>query len=85
MDWTALTGGKFEISKWNGNTWTSIDGVSDLTITSTDGVTIPVGLNTGRYVSQRQRRRGYVILDNSVYFAVTKAKQRMVSLALPFP
>ncbi|WCQ70296.1 InlB B-repeat-containing protein [Streptococcus pasteurianus] len=75
MDWTALTGGKFEISKWNGNTWTSIDGVSDLTITSTDGVTIPVGLNTGRYrITETAAPDGYVILDNSVYFAVTESQ-----------
>lgn len=74
-DWTALTGGKFEISKWNGNTWTSIDGVSDLTITSTDGVTIPVGLNTGRYrITETAAPDGYVILDNSVYFAVTESQ-----------
>ncbi|ALT80171.1 cell wall ribonuclease G/E [Streptococcus gallolyticus] len=74
-DWTALTGGKFEISKWNGNTWTSIDGVSDLTITSTDGVTIPVGLNTGRYrITETAAPDGYVILDNSVYFVVTESQ-----------
>lgn len=74
-DWTAMTGGKFEISKWNGNTWTSIDGVSDLTITSTDGVTIPVGLNTGRYrITETAAPDGYVILDNSVYFAVTESQ-----------
>ncbi|WP_302192766.1 InlB B-repeat-containing protein [uncultured Streptococcus sp.] len=74
-DWTALTGGKFEISKWNGNTWTSIDGVSDLTITSTDGVTIPVGLNTDRYrITETAAPDGYVILDNSVYFAVTESQ-----------
>lgn len=74
-DWTALTGGKFEISNWNGNTWTSIDGVSDLTITSTDGVTIPVGLNTGRYrITETAAPDGYVILDNSVYFAVTESQ-----------
>mgnify|MGYP002769028490 CR=1 FL=1 len=74
-DWTALTGGKFEISKWNGNTWTSIDGVSDLTITSTNGVTIPVGLNTGRYrITETAAPDGYVILDNSVYFAVTESQ-----------
>lgn len=74
-DWTALIGGKFEISKWNGNTWTSIDGVSDLTITSTDGVTIPVGLNTGRYrITETAAPDGYVILDNSVYFAVTESQ-----------
>lgn len=74
-DWTALTGGKFEISKWNGNTWTSIDGVSDLTVTSTDGVTIPVGLNTGRYrITEAAAPDGYVILDNSVYFAVTESQ-----------
>lgn len=74
-DWTALTGGKFEISKWNGNTWTSIDGVSDLTINSTDGVTIPVGLNTGRYrITETVAPDGYVILDNSVYFAVTESQ-----------
>ena len=74
-DWTALTGGKFEISKWNGNTWTSIDGISDLTITSTDGVTIPVGLNTGRYrITETAAPDGYVILDNSVYFAVTESQ-----------
>lgn len=74
-DWTALAGGKFEISKWNGNTWTSIDGVSDLTITSTDGVTIPVGLNTGRYrITETAAPDGYVILDNSVYFAVTESQ-----------
>lgn len=74
-DWTALTGGKFEISKWNGNTWTSIDGISDLTITSTDGVTIPVGLNTGRYrITETVAPDGYVILDNSVYFAVTESQ-----------
>lgn len=74
-DWTALTGGKFEISKWNGNTWISIDGVSDLTITSTDGVTIPVGLNTGRYrITETAAPDGYVILDNSVYFAVTESQ-----------
>lgn len=74
-DWTALTGGKFEISKWNGNTWTSIDGVSDLTITSTDGVTTPVGLNTGRYrITETAAPDGYVILDNSVYFAVTESQ-----------
>lgn len=74
-DWTALTGGKFEISKWNGNTWTSIDGVSDLTITSTDGVTIPVGLNTGRYrITETAAPDGYVILDSSVYFAVTESQ-----------
>ena len=74
-DWTALTGGKFDISKWNGNTWISIDGVSDLTITSTDGVTIPVGLNTGRYrITETAAPDGYVILDNSVYFAVTESQ-----------
>lgn len=74
-DWTALTGGKFEISKWNGNTWTSIDGISDLTITSTDGVTIPVGLNTGRYrITETAAPDGYVILDSSVYFAVTESQ-----------
>lgn len=74
-DWTAMTGGKFEISKWNGNTWTSIDGVSDLTITSTDGVTIPVGLNTGRYrITETAAPDGYVILDNSVYLAVTESQ-----------
>ncbi|WP_431769805.1 InlB B-repeat-containing protein [Streptococcus gallolyticus] len=74
-NWTALTGGKFEISKWNGNTWTSIDGVSDLIITSTDGVTIPVGLNTGCYrITETAAPDGYVILDNSVYFAVTESQ-----------
>lgn len=74
-DWTALTGGKFEISKWNGNTWTSIDGISNLTITSTDGVTIPVGLNIGRYrITETAAPDGYVILDNSVYFAVTESQ-----------
>ena len=38
-------------------------------------MTIPVGLNTGRYrITETAAPDGYVILDNSVYFAVTESQ-----------
>lgn len=84
-DWTALAGGKFEVSKWDGNAWTAVDGVAELSITSTGGVNIPVGLTASPYrITETAAPDGYVVLDKLVYFAVTEsqAENGQISFAI---
>ncbi|MCS4488887.1 InlB B-repeat-containing protein [Streptococcus sciuri] len=72
-DWTALAGGKFQISRLENGVWTAVDGMSDLTITSTNGITLPDGLKAGRYrLTETQAPDGYVILDKSIYLTVVE-------------
>lgn len=74
-NWSALAGGKFEISKWDGISWAAISGVGELAIASADaGVNIPVGLTAGRYrIKETAAPDGYIVLDSYLYFTVTEA------------
>lgn len=87
-DWTALSGGKFEISKLEENgAGVSVDGVGTLSNTSEAGVNIPVGLRAGTYrIKETAAPDGYIILDSYVYFTITEStdsnEQITFSLAL---
>lgn len=74
-NWSALAGGKFEISKWDGISWAAISGVGELAIASADaGVNIPVGLTAGHYrIKETAAPDGYIVLDSYLYFTVTEA------------
>ena len=75
-NWKPLSGGQFTIDRWNDtdNAWEAIDGVSKLTITSSNGVTIPTGLTDGRYrITETAAPDGYIVLDDAIYFKVEQA------------
>lgn len=74
--WEPLSGGQFTIDRWNDTdkAWEAIDGVSKLTITSSNGVTIPTGLTDGRYrITETAAPDGYIVLDDAIYFKVEQA------------
>lgn len=73
--WEPLSGGQFTISRWNegGQNWEALEGVSELTITSSDGVTIPIGLTEGQYrIQETAAPDGYVVLEEAIYFNIAK-------------
>lgn len=73
--WKPLSGGQFTISRWNegGQNWEALEGVSELTITSSDGVTIPIGLTEGQYrIQETAAPDGYVVLEEAIYFNIAK-------------
>ena len=75
-NWKPLSGGQFTIDRWNDTdkAWEAIDGVSKLTITSSNGVTIPTGLTDGRYrITETAAPDGYIVLDDAIYFKVEQA------------
>ena len=73
LDWTALSGGAFEVAKWDGTNWAAIPNVDEVKITSTDGTNIPVGLEPGRYwIQETAAPDGFVVLESFVYFTITE-------------
>ena len=73
--WEPLSGGQFTISRWNegGQNWEALEGVGKLTITSSDGVTIPIGLTEGQYrIQETAAPDGYVVLEEAIYFNIAK-------------
>lgn len=73
-DWTALSGGKFELSQLENGAWVSVGGVGTLSNTSEAGVNIPVGLRAGSYrIKETAAPDGYIILDSYVYFTITES------------
>ncbi|GLB79691.1 hypothetical protein SalAn1F4_06240 [Streptococcus alactolyticus] len=73
--WGPLSGGQFTISRWNegGQNWEALEGVGELTITSSDGVTIPIGLTEGQYrIQETAAPDGYVVLEEAIYFNIAK-------------
>ncbi|WBB06191.1 InlB B-repeat-containing protein [Streptococcus alactolyticus] len=73
--WEPLSGGQFTISRWNegSQNWEALEGVSELTITSSDGVTIPIGLTEGQYrIQETAAPDGYVVLEEAIYFNIAK-------------
>lgn len=73
--WKPLSGGQFTISRWNegGQNWEALEGVGELTITSSDGVTIPIGLTEGQYrIQETAAPDGYVVLEEAIYFNIAK-------------
>ncbi|AXQ77975.1 LPXTG cell wall anchor domain-containing protein [Streptococcus chenjunshii] len=70
--WEALSGGKFQISKWDGNKWAAVTDFSEITIDSKDGANLP-GLTAGRYkLKETAAPDGYIVLGDDVYFTVTE-------------
>ena len=73
--WEPLSGGQFTISRWNegGQNWEALEGVGELRITSSDGVTIPIGLTEGQYrIQETAAPDGYVVLEEAIYFNIAK-------------
>lgn len=71
LAWQALSGGKFELTKWDGLNWAQIDGAQEFAITSKDGSNIPVGLEPGRYrLQELAAPDGFIILDSYIYFTI---------------
>lgn len=73
--WEPLSGGQFTISRWNegGQNWEALEGVGELTIASSDGVTIPIGLTEGQYrIQETAAPDGYVVLEEAIYFNIAK-------------
>lgn len=73
--WEPLSGGQFTISRWNegGQNWEALEGVGELTITSSDGITIPIGLTEGQYrIQETAAPDGYVVLEEAIYFNIAK-------------
>ncbi len=73
--WEPLSGGQFTISRWNegGQNWEALEGVGELKITSSDGVTIPIGLTEGQYrIQETAAPDGYVVLEEAIYFNIAK-------------
>ncbi|MEX2784208.1 InlB B-repeat-containing protein [Streptococcus sp. H49] len=70
--WEALSGGKFQISKWDGSKWAAVADFDEITISSTDGANIP-GLTAGRYkLKETAAPDGYIVLGDDIYFTVTE-------------
>nr|WP_258526692.1 InlB B-repeat-containing protein [Streptococcus suis] len=71
LAWQALSGGKFELTKWDGLNWAQVDGVQEFAITSKDGIRIPVGLEAGRYrLQELAAPDGFIVLDSYIYFSI---------------
>ena len=71
LAWQALSGGKFELTKWDGLNWGQVDGAQEFAITSKDGSNIPVGLEPGRYrLQELAAPDGFIILDSYIYFTI---------------
>lgn len=71
LAWQALSGGKFELSKWDGLNWVQVDGAQEFAITSNDGIRIPVGLEPGRYrLQELAAPDGFIVLDSYIYFSI---------------
>ncbi|MFZ7340002.1 InlB B-repeat-containing protein [Streptococcus suis] len=71
LTWKALSGGKFELTKWDGLNWAQVNGAQEFAITSTDGSNIPVGLEPGRYrLQELAAPDGFIVLDNYIYFSI---------------
>ncbi|HEL2135803.1 TPA: InlB B-repeat-containing protein [Streptococcus suis] len=71
LTWKALSGGKFELTKWDGLNWAQVNGAQEFAITSTDGSNIPVGLEPGRYrLQELAAPDGFVVLDSYIYFSI---------------
>lgn len=71
LTWQALSGGKFELTKWDGLNWAQVDGAQYFAITSTDGSNIPVGLEPGLYrLQELAAPDGFIILDSYIYFTI---------------
>lgn len=71
LAWQALSGGKFELTKWDGLNWAQVDGAQEFAITSEDGIRIPVGLEAGRYrLKELSAPDGFIVLDSYIYFSI---------------
>ena len=71
LAWQALSGGKFELTKWDGLNWAQVNGAQEFAITSTDGSNIPVGLEPGRYrLQELAAPDGFIVLDSYIYFSI---------------
>ncbi|HEM5137835.1 TPA: InlB B-repeat-containing protein [Streptococcus suis] len=71
LTWQALSGGKFELTKWDGLNWAQVDGAQEFAITSKDGIRIPVGLEAGRYrLQELAAPDGFIVLDSYIYFSI---------------
>nr|WP_024411809.1 InlB B-repeat-containing protein [Streptococcus suis] len=71
LAWQALSGGKFELTKWDGLNWAQVDGAQEFAITSKDGIRIPVGLEAGRYrLQELAAPDGFIVLDSYIYFGI---------------
>lgn len=71
LQWKALSGGKFEVTKWDGNNWSQVSGAEGFNITSFDGSNIPVGLEPGRYrLQELAAPDGFIVLDSYIYFKI---------------
>ncbi|HFI0587324.1 TPA: InlB B-repeat-containing protein [Streptococcus suis] len=71
LTWQALSGGKFELTKWDGLNWAQLDGAQEIAITSKDGIRIPVGLEAGRYrLQELAAPNGFIVLDSYIYFSI---------------
>ncbi|MGQ7348876.1 SpaA isopeptide-forming pilin-related protein [Streptococcus suis] len=71
LTWQALSGGKFELTKWDGLNWAQLDGAQEIAITSKDGIRIPVGLEAGRYrLQELAAPDGFIVLDSYIYFSI---------------
>ncbi|HEM2672275.1 TPA: InlB B-repeat-containing protein [Streptococcus suis] len=71
LTWKALSGGKFELTKWDGLNWAQVNGAQEFAITSTDGSNIPVGLEPGRYrLQELAAPDGFIVLDSYIYFSI---------------
>lgn len=68
--WQPLAGGQFTLTKWEGNHWSAIANLSDLIISTTEGVSIP-GLEAGLYrIDELAAPDGYIVLDAPLFFKV---------------
>lgn len=68
--WTPLSGGKFELTKWDGSHWSAVHTVPSIEIQSEKGSNL-VGLMPGLYkLSELAAPDGYIVLNDAIYFTV---------------
>ncbi|NQQ32174.1 ribonuclease G [Streptococcus suis] len=68
--WKPLAGGQFTLTKWDGNHWSAITDLSNLIISTTEGVSVH-GLEAGLYrINEQAAPEGYIVLDVPLFFKV---------------
>lgn len=76
-----LSGGKVALSRWDGQVWSDVTGISEIAIDKSQGIRLSEGLVAGFYrLEEKAAPDGYVVLEDAFYFKIDEGPNGDYSL-----